>query len=104
MTAFAAAIDVLFEDPNIGIDAIYRAGGEGTGTPVRVIRKAPDQMTNFAESRFVTDTFVIDLRVAEVPGLAVGDTIEINGETFEVRSEPMRDPERLVWSTEGRVL
>lgn len=104
MNAFAAAIDLLFEDPNMAVDALYRAGGAGSGTPVRVIRKAPDQLANFGDSRFVTDTLTLDVRVSEVPGLAVGDTLEINGETFEVRSEPVRDRERLVWSTEGRPL
>ncbi len=104
MSAFAAAIDLLFEDQNMAVDALHRAGGEGSGTPVRVIRKAPDQLANFGDSRFVTDTLTIDLRVAEVPTLAQGDTIEIAGELFEVRSEPVRDRERLVWSTEGRTL
>ncbi|WP_323006539.1 head-tail joining protein [Pseudorhodobacter sp.] len=104
MNAFAAAIDLLFEDPNMAVDALYRAGGEGSGTPVRVIRKAPDQLANFGDSRFVTDTLTLDLRVAEVSSLAKGDTIEIAGELFEVRSEPIRDRERLVWSTEGRPL
>lgn len=104
MNAFAAAIDLLFEDPNMAVDALYRAGGEGSGTPVRVIRKAPDQLANFGDSRFVTDTLTLDVRVAEVPSLATGDTLEIAGELFEVRSEPVRDRERLVWSTEGRPL
>jgi len=88
----------------MAVDALYRAGGEGSGTPVRVIRKAPDQLANFGDSRFVTDTLTLDVRVAEVPGLATGDTLEIAGELFEVRSGPIRDRERLVWSTEGRPL
>ena len=37
MNAFAASIDLLFEDPNMAVDALYRAGGEGSGTLVRVI-------------------------------------------------------------------
>lgn len=104
MNAFAAAIDLLFADPNIAVDALYRAGGEGSGALIRVIRKAPDQLANFGDSRFVTDTLSIDLRISEVPNLATGDTLEIEGEIFEVRSEPVRDRERLVWSTEGRPL
>jgi hypothetical protein len=104
MNAFAASIDLLFEDPNMAVDALYRAGGKGSGTLVRVIRKAPDQLANFGDSRFVTDTLTLDLRVSEVPALAKGDTLEIAGELFEVRSEPVRDRERLVWSVEGRTL
>ena len=104
MNAFAASIDLLFEDPNMAVDALYRAGGEGSGVPVRVIRKAPDELANFGDSRFVTDTLTLDLRVSEVPSLSKGDTIEIASEVFEVRSEPVRDRERLVWSAEGRPL
>jgi hypothetical protein len=104
MNAFAVSIDLLFEDPNMAVDALYRAGGEGSGVPVRAIRKAPDELANFGDSRFVTDTLTLDLRVSEVPSLSKGDTIEIASEVFEVRSEPVRDRERLVWSAEGRPL
>ena len=104
MNAFAASIDLLFEDPNMAVDALHRASGAGSGTPVRVIRKAPDELSNFGEGRFVTDTLTLDLRVSEVPVLEKGDTLEIAGELCELRSEPMRDRERLVWTTEGRLL
>ncbi len=104
MNAFAAAIDVMFEDPNMAVDALYRSGGEGPGMLVRAIRKSPDQTANFGDGRFVTDTMTLDLRVAEAPGLAKGDTIEIDGDVFELRSEPVRDRERLVWSAEARPL
>lgn len=104
MNAFAAAIDVLFSDPNMAIDALYRAGGVGAGSSVRVIRKAPDETFTFGEGRFVADTMTFDLRVSEVPGLAIGDSLEVAGELFEIRGEPRRDRERLVWSAEGRLL
>ena len=52
----------------------------------------------------MTDTLTLDLRVSELPSLSKGDTIEIASEVFEVRSEPVRDRERLVWSAEGRAL
>lgn len=104
MNAFAAAIDVMFEDENMALDALYRAGGAGSGVPVRVIRRAPDRFANFGEGRFVTDTVLIDVRTSEIAALSPGDTFEIAATVFEVRSEPVRDSERLIWAAEAREL
>jgi hypothetical protein len=30
--AFTAAIDVLFDDPNLGLNAVYRTSGADSGT------------------------------------------------------------------------
>ncbi|MCA2992098.1 hypothetical protein [Gemmatimonas sp.] len=104
MTAFAAATSALFRDPNIALDALYRPGGIGIGVAIRVIRSAPDQVAAFGEGRFVTDTVLIAVCVADAPDLASGDTIEVNGLLFEVRGDPARDADRLVWSAEARAL
>ena len=104
MTAFTAAATALFRDPNIAVDALYRPGGIGSGVAIRVIRSAPDQVAAFGEGRFVTDTVLIAVRVADAPDLASGDTIEVNGVLFEVRADPVRDADRLVWSAEARAL
>ena len=71
MTAFAAAIDVLFADPNIGRDAIYIADG-GTPVLVRVVPRRPDAITDFGDARLWSETTRIDLRVAEVSNPAAG--------------------------------
>ena len=47
MTAFATAIDALFADPNLGLDAVYRAGGADPGVPVRVIIRRPDRIGEY---------------------------------------------------------
>lgn len=103
MTAFAAAVDVLFADPNLALPAVWHPGGAGPGQPVHVIRLRPDRIAGFGESRFVTDTVVLQLRISDAPGLAQGDLIEITGEAFEILGEPLRDGERLIWSAEARV-
>ena len=102
MTAFAAAIDVLFADPNLGIDAVYRAGGADPGMPVRVILRRPDRISEFGETRIVTGTVVIDVRVSDVAAPAEGDTIEADGMVCVIQGEPIRDVERLVWTIEAR--
>lgn len=104
MNAFAAGINAIFADPHVARDAVYRAGGNGAGTLVRVIFRAPDRIADWGEGRYVTDTVFIDVRVSEVPVLEAGDTFEIEGEVFEVRSDPVRDRERLCWAAEARQL
>lgn len=104
MNAFAAGIDAIFRDPNMAKDALYRAAGAGAGVPVRVIFRAPDRIANWNEGRFVTVTIFIDVRVSDVAVLSPGDTFEIDGELFEVRSDPVRDRERLCWAAEVRAL
>ena len=102
MNAFAAAIDVLFADPHMAVDAVYRVGGIGEGAPVRLIEKAPDEVFTFGEGRFVTDTHFFDVRVSEAPALSEGDSFTVGDDLFEVRSEPKRDRLRLVWTCEVR--
>ena len=104
MTAFATAATTLFRDPNIAVDAIYRPGGIGVGVPVRVILAAPDRLAQFGEGRFVTDTFGLDVAIAEAPDLAEGDTFEIEGTLYTIRSAPIRDADRLIWTAEAREL
>jgi hypothetical protein len=102
MNAFAAAVDALFADPNLARDAIWRSGGGGDGAPVRVVLRAPDQVTNFGAGRFVTVGRMLDVRIADVPSLEAGDTFEIGAETFTVQGEPLRDAEGLIWTAEVR--
>lgn len=102
MDVFAAAIDDLFADPNIARTAVWRAGGTGPGMPVRVISRRPDSVAEFGAIRLAVETTVFDLRISEVPDLAEGDTLEVNGETFVVQGEPRRDAARLVWTADAR--
>jgi hypothetical protein len=81
MTAFTAAIDTLFADPNIAYDAIYIPTG-GDPMTVRVIAKRPDEIVGFGDTRIHTATAMFDVRVSEVPAPAEGDTLEVGGETY----------------------
>ncbi len=101
MDAFAVATDALFADENIAMDAIWRAGGAGTGTAVRVVTRRPDQVVGFGDSRAVLPTLLIDVRRSEVPEPASGDTVEIDGELFEVVAAPIIDSVRLMWTCEA---
>lgn len=102
MTAFTAALDALFADPNLSVAATWRPGGTAAGVPVRVVRLSPDRVAGFGQSRFVTDAVHLEIRVAEAPTLARGDLIEIAGEALEIVGELLRDRERLLWTAEAR--
>jgi hypothetical protein len=99
--AFAAAIDAIFRDANVAEDAFWRAGGVGVGTAVRVIRKSPDEVVRFGDSRAVLPTLLIDVRRSQVAEPAAGDTVEIDGELFEIIAAPTLDSFRMVWTCEA---
>jgi hypothetical protein len=100
LSAFPAAVDAIFADSNIGEDAIWRTGGIGAGIPVRVIRKSPDKILGFGDSRAVMPSVLIDVRTAEVAEPAVGDTIEIASAVFDIIADPTGDTLRLAWTCE----
>ncbi|MDO8326990.1 MAG: hypothetical protein Q7T28_08620 [Cypionkella sp.] len=63
MNAFAAAIEMLFADPNIGVEAIYTSDG-GAPVVVHAVVRRPDEVTDFGDARLWSETTSIDLRVA----------------------------------------
>jgi hypothetical protein len=99
--AFAAAIDAIFRDGNIAEDALWRAGGLGSGQAVRIVRKSPDEVVGFGASRAVIAAVLIDVRVSEVASPVPGDSVEIDGELFDILGTPVRDGLGLVWTCEA---
>jgi hypothetical protein len=102
MTAFAAAIDALFADPNLGVNAIYRAGGSGEAITLRAIVRQPDRVGTYGETRIATETTIFDIRTLDINAPAEGDTIEMDGTVYVIQGEPVRDAERLVWTIAAR--
>jgi len=99
MTAFAVAMDALFADVNLGLDATWYPAG-GAPVPVRVIRKAPNEVTAFGSAQILSDTTLIDVRISEMANPKPGDGISIGTENFTIQGEPKRDRDRLLWSLE----
>ena len=104
MTAFDLATDSLFADQNLAVDALLCVGGSGAALAIRAIRAMPDQFASFGEGRFVVDTVLLNIRLADAPALAAGDTVEIAGQVHEIQGTPTRDTNRLVWLAEARTL
>jgi hypothetical protein len=100
--ALAIAIDALFTDPNLGTDAVYRAGDADPGTIVKAIVRQPDRVGTFGETRIATETTIVDIRTSELTAPAEGDTIEMNGTVYVIQGKPIRDAERLIWTLEAR--
>ena len=70
--------------------------------PIRIIRRAPDRVTDFGAGRFVSDTTVVDVRVADLPAPRAGDVIVIGADSHVIQGEPLRDRERLIWTLDLR--
>ena len=102
MNAFATAVNVIFSDPNMAVDALWFSGGTGPGVAVRVIRKSPDEITPFGAGRILSETTLLDTRVADMPSPAPGDIIHIGSEDFILQGEPTLDRERLIWTLNTR--
>jgi len=102
MTAFATAMNVIFADRNMAVDALWFAGGTGPGVAVRVIRKSPDEITPFGAGRILSETTRLDARVADMPWPAPDDLINIGIESFVIQGEPKLDRERLIWTLDTR--
>ena len=102
MNAFATAIDRIFADANMAVAALWFAGGTGPGVSIRVIRKSPDEITPFGAARILSETTLLEARVADLPTLAAGDLIRIGLEDFLVQGEPKLDRERLIWTLNTR--
>ncbi|MFZ5792107.1 MAG: head-tail joining protein [Pseudomonadota bacterium] len=100
MDALTAALEVIFADPNLGEDALWRPGGLG-GTQVRVIRRQPSGMAEFGSSRAIMPAVLIEVRRAEAPDIAEGDLLDIGSQTFRVIAAPSRNSLGLVLTCEA---
>lgn len=102
MNAFANAMNLIFADANMAVDALWFAGGTGPGVAVRVIRKSPDEITPFGAGRILSEATQLDARVTDMPTPAPGDLIRIGTEDFILQGEPKVDRERLIWTLNTR--
>ncbi len=94
------ALAVMFANPLMARDAIWYPGGVGPEQSLRVILRAPDTITEFGAARVWSETVMVDIQVAVAPTLAPGDRIDIDGSSYTVQGEPVRDRERLIWTAE----
>mgnify|MGYP000320067992 CR=1 FL=1 len=96
MTAFEIAMNSLFTDPSVAVDAVFTPSAGGP-KPVRVIQTAPDAYGTIGQSSFETATSIVAVRVADCPTVAQGDQFTISGTNYAVQGTPRRNSDRLVW-------
>ncbi len=94
---FSRAVDACFR--HLGVAAVYTPDG-GTPLDIRVIAKRADEVVGFGDTRIHAETAVFDVRVSEVATPRPGDRLTVDGSEYVVQGEPVRDPERLVWTLE----
>ena len=102
MTVFAAALDRIYANPSMAAAAVWISATTSEEMPIRVIRRAPDRITEFGAGRFVSDIMMVDVRVSDLPHPRPGDLIVIGVDSFTIQGEPVRDRERLIWSLDLR--
>ncbi len=100
MGATDNALAVMFTNPVMGKAATWFPGGAGSGQGLRLILRSPDTVTEFGAARIWSETVIVDIRVSDAPSLATGDRIDIDGISYTVQGEPLRDRERLIWTVE----
>ena len=55
MTVFATAMDRIYANPSMAAAAVWISATTSEERPIRVIRRAPDRITDFGAGRFVSD-------------------------------------------------
>ena len=96
MTAFAAAMDVLAADPNLGVGAIYRQGGAGPPIAVRVLRSSPDRTAAAFGTDILSATDILSVAIAALPDLAAGDSFALGPDLLTV-THAERDASGTAW-------
>ena len=102
MNAFVTAMDRIFGHASMAVQAVWISATTSEERPIRVIRRAPDRITEFGAGRFVSDTGVVDVRLSDLPDPRPGDLIVIGADSFTIQGEPLRDRERLIWALDLR--
>lgn len=102
MNAFATAMDRIFAHADMAVAAVWISGSTSEERPIRVIRRAPDRITEFGSARILSDTTMVDVRVADLADPQPGDLIILGSDSYVIQGEPVRDAERLVWTLDLR--
>jgi hypothetical protein len=101
VSAFAAAMEILAADPNLGAEALYRAGGSGPAVAVRVIRSSPDRIADAFGTGLVQATDVLAVAIALLPAVEPDDTFTLGGDVLTVQHAE-RDAAGAAWRVHCR--
>lgn len=97
MGVFEDALTAMLADTSMAVEATWRAGGAEPGVVLRAARYRPAAAAEFNGGLAIGDGEQIEVAQAAAPGLAEGDTFEIDGVVWQVRGTPERRGEGLTW-------
>ncbi len=101
-TVFEIAMGRLMADPNIGVDADYRAGGQGPATAVRIVRNMGSAENIQAAFRTrATNDRTIDVLAADCSP-AKGDTWTLADGTILTALDADRNESGTIWTVTVR--
>jgi hypothetical protein len=79
--------------------------GRGEHLAARPIARRPDAIVGFGETRIHAETATLEVRASELANPRPDDQLSVDGHTFIVQGEPeRRDPDRLVWTLDVRLV
>lgn len=96
MTAFSTALNTIFSDPNLAVEATY-IPLQGANKSVKLLTKKPDLYEGIGQSVIDTPTLILEVKVSDCPSLIEGDRFLIGSVTYVVQGVPKRDLDRLIW-------
>jgi hypothetical protein len=96
MGVFDGALAVLTADPNIGVEATYRAAGTGAPAPLRILRSSPDRVVDAFDTPVLRATDVLTVSIALLAAVEAGDTFTIGPDLLTVDSAE-RDAAGVAW-------
>ncbi|TCZ63713.1 hypothetical protein EXY23_09520 [Roseicella aquatilis] len=89
-------MDALAADPNIGMDAIYRASGTGVPVSLRLVRSAPDRLADAFSTSVIQASDVLTVAIAVLPSIEADDTFTLGADTLTVQHAE-RDAAGIAW-------
>jgi hypothetical protein len=96
MGVFDDALAVLAADPNLGVEATYRAAGTGAPVSLRILRSSPDRVVDAFDTAVLRATDVLTVGIALLPAIEPGDTFTIGADVLSVDSAE-RDAPGVAW-------
>jgi hypothetical protein len=96
MGVFDDALAVLATDPNLGVEATYRAAGSGAPLAIRVLRASPDRVVDAFDTAVLRATDVLTVSIALLAAVEAGDTFAIGADLLTVDSAE-RDAAGVAW-------
>ena len=96
MGVFDDALAVLAADPNLGVEATYRAAGTGAPLAIRILRSSPDRVADAFDTAVLRATDVLTVAIGLLPAIEAGDTFTIGTDLLTVDSAE-RDAAGVAW-------